>query len=42
MTGITTTIDNETPDQFDDAWISVDALILIGIINCGGFDSEKA
>ena len=28
--------------SFEDAWISVDALLLLGVLHCGGFDSEKA
>ena len=30
------------PEKFEDAWISVDALILLGVVYCEGLDSEKA
>ena len=40
---INTEIDfDERKSNFEDAWISVDAMILLGVVYCGGFDSEKA
>ena len=29
-------------DTIVEAWISVDALVLLGCLHCGGLDSEKA
>ena len=28
--------------DIEEAWISVDALLLYGCLHCGGFDSQKA
>ena len=34
--------DVSNEDKFEDAWISVDALLLLGVLKCSGLDSEKA
>ena len=32
----------EAMEEDEEAWISVDALLLLGCLHCSGFDSEKA